>query len=198
MTELAAWFSYKSAPKLIIGFMKFKKYLTRVIRMRGDSKYFAIQVSHLLDQYVIGCADVVGDDGLFHGRTDEDGCRQRQTAAPIFEPDRLRVEWMSLPIDVMNDVLSLPFKASQVVNFVNGIAEFSMPPDYSEFFEERQYQYARLGIEAASLANKLRDHANVRSQPFLVSDPVAYMIRRKEEIEQYRRERERIIGSSVL
>ena len=30
------------------------------------------------------------------------------------------------------------------------------PPDYDETFEERQYQYSKLGIKAATLTKKLR------------------------------------------
>ncbi|CBJ37895.1 conserved protein of unknown function [Ralstonia solanacearum CMR15] len=155
-----------------------------------DSEFLAVQVSLLLDQYVIGCSDVVGDDGLCHGRTNEHGCRESQVAAPNFALELLAVECKSLPAVLMNDVLSFPSKAKQVAEFVAGAGEFSDPPDHWEWFEERQYQYARLGIEAASLATRLRLHAKVSSQPFVDCDHVAYMSRRKEEIEQVRKERD--------
>ncbi|MGC5887036.1 hypothetical protein [Ralstonia pseudosolanacearum] len=157
-----------------------------------DREYLAIQVSCLLDQYVTGCSDVVGDDGLCQGQTNRMGCHEAQVAVPHFEPNLLAVEWKSLPADLMSEVLSLPFKAKQVAEWLAGVSQYSEPPEYEEWFEERQYQYAQLGIEAASLAERLRDHVKVRFQPLVDWDPVTYMRRRKEEIEQRKKERDEI------
>lgn len=145
-------------------------------RNKKDAEYLAIQMVCMLDRYVAGCAEVVGDDGLYHGQPDSEGNSSIQVSAPKFEPDSAKVEWKSLPARLMYEVLTFPNKIEVAENHISATFEYSaFPPDYSEGFEERQLRYAELGIAAASLADKLRAHTNLPQKPVDEWDPVQYM-----------------------
>ena len=133
-----------------------------------------------LERYAADCADVVGDEGW----PDENGLRSAGVKAPKFEPHSVGVEWKSLPASLMYEVLDFPYKAELAVQKV--VAAFdclATPPDYSEGFEERQLQYAHLGLAALDLATKLRSHAGIAPRDFGEWNPAEYMRRHKAEIE---------------
>lgn len=157
---------------------------------RKDAEYLAIQVSCALEQYVGRCAEVVGDDGLSYGQPDENGYCRIQVAAPIFKPELLKVEWKSLPANLMYEVLDFPYKAEVANQSVDGAFEYAAtPPDFDEGFEERQFQFATLGIAASKLAAKLREHVGLPAKCVGDWNPVRYMEEQKTAIEQRRMER---------
>lgn len=153
-------------------------------KTRKDAEYLAIQVSCELEAYAARCAEVVGDDGLCYGQPDEDGYHRPQTEAPQFNPKSFHVEWKSLPAGLMYEVLDFPYKAEMAQRHVSAVFEYAGPPDFSEGFEDRQLQYAALGIAAAQLATKLRDHAGLPKRPIGEEwDPVCFMEEEKSKIE---------------
>lgn len=157
---------------------------------RKDAEYLAIQVSCELERYVARCADVVGDDGLYHGQPDEHGYHVIQVAAPKFDPMSFKVEWKSLPTDLMYEILDFPYKAEIADHAVSNTFEYAAdPPDYYEGFEERQFQYATLGIAASRLATKLCKYVELPSRAVGDWDPVRYMEEQRSAIESRRAER---------
>jgi hypothetical protein len=157
---------------------------------RKDAEYLAIQVSCALEQYVGRCADVVGDDGLSYGQPDENGYRRIQVATPTFNPELLKVEWKSLPANLMYEVLDFPYKAEVANQSVVGTFEYeATPPDFDEGFEERQLQFANLGIAASKLAAKLREHVGLPAKCVGAWDLIGYMEEQKTAIELRRKER---------
>lgn len=130
-------------------------------KTKKDAEYLAIQVSCELERYVSRCAEVVGDDGLCDGQTDENGCHSIQVEAPTFDPKLFGVEWKSLPVNLMYEVLDFPFQGEIANRHVAAAFEYAAsPPDFSEGFEERQFQYAVLGIAASQLVTKLRNYVD--------------------------------------
>jgi hypothetical protein len=144
----------------------------------------------MLERYVSRCAEVVGDDGLCDGQPDKNGCRRIQVSVPKFEPELAKVEWKSLPAALMYEVLDFPNKTEIASGSVNAAFEYgATPPDFEEGFEERQYQFATLGIEASRLARKMRNHVGLPSKPAADWDPVAFMEKERSEILKRRKER---------
>lgn len=157
---------------------------------RKDAEYLSILVSCELERYVACCAEVVGDDGLFEGQPDKNGYCTIQVEAPKFEPLALAVEWKSLPANLMYEILDFPYKAEVANRSVSGAFEYSAtPPDFEEGFEERQFQYAILGIVASQLVSKLRNYAGFPARSIGEWDPVRYMEEQKAAIEMRRSER---------
>ena len=69
-------------------------------------------------------------------------------------------------------------------------AEQAGPPDYEEFFEERQVQFAELGLAAAELADELRRLVKLPGPKQSGKwNPVAAMQTRRAELSERRRER---------
>jgi len=167
-----------------------KEWWFQIRKNQKDAEYLAIRVSCELERYVARCAQVVGDDGLDHGQTDEHGYHAVQAEAPKFDPMSFMVEWKSLPTTLMYEILDFPFKADIADRAVSNTFNYAAdPPDYYEGFEERQFQYAALGIAASQLVNKLRKHGKLPSRTVGDWDPVRYMEEQKSNIESRRAER---------
>jgi uncharacterized protein YlxP (DUF503 family) len=131
------------------------------------ARYLAIRVVCKLDPFVSGCCDVVYDEGIpdhegyFHDRIDD--------PTITFPED---VDWKSVPSDLMYRILGFPNaveNANQSVAFV--AQEIVATPDRSEYFEERIFQYAQLGLTALALAEEIRKTFNVPAPDFGNHDP---------------------------
>lgn len=157
---------------------------------KKEAEYLAILVSCELERYAAHCAEVVGDDGLCEGRPDENGYASIQVKAPKFEPQALSVEWKSLPAHLMYEILDFPYKAELASQSVSAAFEYAAtPPDFCEGFEERQLQYACLGIAALKLAAKLCEYVGLPTRDVGEWNPAEYMERHKADIESRRKER---------
>ena len=152
-----------------------------------DATYLAVQVVGQLDRFVFACSEVVTDDGLCRGQRDEHGYRCAQVKPPKFSPESLNVEWRSIPADLMYEILDLPYKAEVAMHIIEGASENADPPDFDDFFEERQLQYANLGLLAAATAGRLRKHAVLPERSVAHWDPIAWMSERKTKIEAIRK-----------
>lgn len=114
--------------------------------------YLAVRVVCVLDKFVAGCCEVIGDDGVY----DPEGARHHEVEPPVLTlPDD--VDWRSIRPELMYRVLMLPNEienAGNTIAFVGNMVAF--PPDYDEWFDERRYQYGKLGLYALDLASALR------------------------------------------
>lgn len=159
---------------------------------KKDAEYLSILVSCELERYAAHCAEVVGDDGLYQGQANENGYSTIQVKTPKFDPQTFSVEWKSLPAHLMYEVLDFPYKTELADSIVSAAFEdAATPPDFSEGFEERQFQYACLGLSALKLAEKLRRYVGLPPREPGEWDPAEYMQRHKAEIESLRHERAR-------
>lgn len=156
-----------------------------------NARYLAVQVVGLLDRYVFACSEVVTDNGLSQGQRDAQGFLVAQVQAPKFNPESLSVEWRSIPVDLMYEILDLPYKAEVAAHIIEGASENSNPPDFEDFFEERQLQYAELGLQAAAISNRLRKLAKLPERSVAHWDPIQWMKKHKADIEKLRTERAR-------
>lgn len=157
---------------------------------KKDAEYLSILVSCELERYAARCAEVVGDEGLCEGRPDENGYRFIQVEVPKFEPHAFSVDWKSLPAHLMYEILDFPYKAELSGKSVSAAFEYAAtPPDFWEGFEERQLQYACLGLAALKLAAKLRAYAGLPTRGIGEWNPADYMERHKVDIESERKER---------
>lgn len=167
-----------------------KEYLSERRASRKSAEYLAVRVSCLLDRFVYGCASVVGDDGLVYGQPDEDGYRRIRVPAPEFSPLSLDLDWKALPAKLMYDILTFPDQVESASHQVDGAFEFAAcPPDFEEGFEERRYQYSTVGLHAADLAARVRRTYGLPEVAEGDWDPVAYLVERKERIEEVREAR---------
>jgi|ERR1700732_1614338 len=149
--------------------------------------YLAIRVVCILDKFVEDCVDVINDDGLCEGRRDSDGCLEPQVELPDFPSFPVDVDWRSIKHDLMYRVLSLPRDVEIADQTIRHSWDISGPPDFDEFFEERKYQYACLGLSAAELARVLRNTYSIPERDFVHWNPVKTLRDKKDTIEDQRR-----------
>lgn len=156
---------------------------------KRDERYLAVLVVGQLDRYVFACSEVVMDDGLCQGQPDEQGYRRSQVKPPKFSPEALAVEWRSISTELMYEILDLPYKAELAGHIIEDASKNSFPPDLEDYFEERQLQYANLGLLAAAISAKLRTEAKLPERSVAHWDPIAWMTERKANIEATRTDR---------
>ena len=70
------------------------------------------------------------------------------------------------------------------------------PPDFGEFFEEREDQYSTLGLAASAITEELRVKYGIPRRDFGEWNPVERLKKAKQELEEYRRKRSEIIAAS--
>ncbi|MEK6292468.1 MAG: hypothetical protein V4793_13985, partial [Paraburkholderia tropica] len=87
-------------------------------KMEKEREYLAIRVAGELEAFVAGCREVAGDDGLYRGETDENGYHTVQVDAPTLELGKLNVEWKSLDVSLMYEVLDFPLQIALAASHV--------------------------------------------------------------------------------
>lgn len=148
-----------------------------------DAGFLVILVSRQLDLYVSNCASVVADDGQ-PGMGDY---YHPTTSIPKFKLELLEVEWKSLSVELINEIFDFQFWAEQAENKSSDAFEYASPPDFKEGFEERQYQYASVGIRAHELANRLRAHVGLPPRQYTGNwNPIDFMRGEISKIEKRR------------
>lgn len=158
---------------------------------RRQARYLAIRIVCVLDEFLDECTNVVGDDGLSFGQRSADGRLEAQVSQPKGLPLPDDVDWRSIDHGLMYEILALPSRIERDNRFISFEAEHAFPPDYRQFFEERQYRYACLGLDVAGLTQTLRSTYGIPEQETGEWDPVAYLVREKARIENCREDREK-------
>ncbi|MGH8251708.1 MAG: hypothetical protein ACREVI_13615 [Steroidobacteraceae bacterium] len=161
------------------------------------ARYLAIRVVCVLDKYVENCADVALDDGLCEGRRNEEGCLEPQVSPPSSPAFSEDLDWKSIDHELMYRLLSLPSEAEAANRMIAGASEHADPPDYEEVFEERQYQYAKLGLTAFALAEEIRKKYGIPSQELGDWNPAEQLTKVKGRVEEQRRKRGQYLAESA-
>lgn len=158
---------------------------------RKEAEYLAIRMVCIFESFMEVCASVVGDDGTYHGQTDADGYSRIQVTAPQLDVNLSDVNWKSLPPELMYEILYFPNLIKDADSFIDSTFEYAAdPPDYSDVFEERKYQYSQLGIMASELTAKLRKKYKIPKKHISSWDVVEYMTSERDKIKQLRLKRE--------
>lgn len=127
-----------------------------------DAALLAAIIGGELDKFISSCADVAQDDGEVDRDT---GFTNERTEVPSFDPSKFAVEWRSIDEKIMFDIHDLPYQIGFSNDAISATGEYDSPPDYSEWFDERQYQYARLGLHCVNIVARLRAAAKLRPRP---------------------------------
>lgn len=147
-----------------------------------NAEYLAIRIVCMLDRFVEGCAGVVGDDGL----SLPNGERVIQVSEPKFEIQSLDVDWKSIPADLMYEILSFPTMISSATHRASEAYKIADPPEYAEAFEERQYQYASLGLKASQISVKLHNKYHLPTFEHEDWDLIEYLREKQDRIKKMR------------
>ncbi|MCD9087372.1 hypothetical protein [Stenotrophomonas sp. SY1] len=131
-------------------------------KAKKDAALLAAIIGGELDKFISSCADVAQDDGTVDPTS---GFWDESTAVPSFDPSKFAVEWRSIDEKIMFDIHDLPYQIGFSNGAISDAAEHDSPPDFPDWFEERQYQYARLGLHCVDIVARLRTAAKLRPRP---------------------------------
>ncbi len=124
------------------------------VRHKRNRNHAAVRVVTLLDVFIDQCRDVAFDTGEpDYSQHDEGelGPSINDPDSPIFPDD---IDWQALDPQLAYRILSLPALYSAAKSAI-GQADHG-PPDHAEYFEERRYQFAKLGRVALCIVKDLR------------------------------------------
>jgi len=148
--------------------------------------YLAVRATGILERFIDGCTSVVGDNGI----EDERGCSRSQYSCPEIDFESLDVDWQSLPFDLMYEIINFPSYVEEANGLIDSVIEYvASPPDYSDFFEERQLQYAKLGLKANDLSTRLRIKYGMPKKEYENWDPIDALSKGQSKIESIKDKR---------
>ncbi|MDX8499145.1 hypothetical protein RFM99_12045 [Mesorhizobium sp. VK4C] len=112
--------------------------------------YVATRVVCMLDLFVLRCVDVINDAGEY---VDDELTPQVDAPDLEFPAD---LDWKTMDAALMYRTLSLPNEIAAADSTIAAYAEHSGPPNWDEVWDERRFQYGRVGLYALDLAADLR------------------------------------------
>lgn len=116
-----------------------------------DARYLATVLSVQLERLVIACAEVATDCG----EPDAQGNMSPRVQAPELRLELIQGNWRALSPELMHAVHLLPYKLDLASAAASAAYENDMPPDWDDFYETRQLEYARVGLEVDRVASDL-------------------------------------------
>ncbi len=136
-----------------------------------EARYLAIRLVCMLDPFIYECCSITMDNG----EPDKDGYFVPTVEAPaVVLPDN--VDWRSLDQQLMYRALSFPNEIQAAKQSISAALEYAgTPPDYPEFFVQRQKSFAQLGLAALSLADDLRAKFEIPAREDGDDDPPAHL-----------------------
>lgn len=167
-----------------------KEWIISFIKNKKEKDYISIQLIFKLDSFTSECANVVNDDGRYMGQRDADGYLRAQVDKPIFEIEKVPGDWKSLDASMIYDIHKFGIQKVNSDNKIRGVYDYAAsPPDFDEYFEERQYQYSLLGKESDRLATRLRKESGMPAREWGEFSPLDLMNKALHDIEVKRQDR---------
>lgn len=146
-------------------FLTIKEVVVGWRRRKKDAHYLAILVVSHIDRFAAGCSYVAFDDGTEYGQpAGGDGEYRATTTPPEFQPLDIKVEWKTLPNELLYDIMMLPHKKERIQTRLAGISEYADDyPDHAEWFWARRRDYAELALHAFDVSTRLRKYVGMPS-----------------------------------
>jgi hypothetical protein len=125
-------------------------------KLARERYFIATELIFELERFAEECARVARDDGeLVPPAVGAQEEREATVIQPKINLDDATGDWRVLPPLLMYRIRELPVLQGEANRMIRYAGENDSPPDYSDYFRERQYQYARLGLKAAIQAKRL-------------------------------------------
>lgn len=147
--------------------------------------YISTELIILLEQYAEDCAAVAVDDGELVCEPNRQAERVPKSSYPVpLNYETVTGDWRSLPPVLMFRIRELPLLRTNAMGSIEDGWVNSTPPDHSELFRARQYEFSRLGLKAIHLSRLLRRECGLPSSRLNASSwsaqPVMLRVLRRE------------------
>lgn len=121
-------------------------------RREAELYFISTELVFRLERFAQECAAVVQDEG----EEDARGYTRVTASAEPFAPDDIAGDWRVLPGKILYRIRELTVLFAEANRYISYVNEYDSPPDWQCTFQERRYQYARLGMKATLLSKRLR------------------------------------------
>ncbi|ADT94299.1 MULTISPECIES: hypothetical protein [Shewanella] len=162
---------------------------------KQEQYYLAVVVTMQLDRFFDEAVFLCGDNGT----PDQEGYYISTIPYPKFELPTKDVDWRSLPQDLMRDILWLPECIRSAQELIASASEYAAsPPYFEEYFETRQYEFAKLALSVNKMSMRLRKVANLPMRKISDEyyDPITGLIKIVSKVDKVRDERH--LNRSIL
>ena len=115
----------------------------------------------------MSAVDVINDSGTY----DAEGILKPAVSEPTLSlPED--VDWRNIDPHLMDRILTLPNEIENAQKSISFVADVVAGPTYyDEWFEERPYQWGRIGILALDAATNLRNQHGLKDRGYSRYDP---------------------------
>jgi hypothetical protein len=155
-------------------------------KRKREAEYLAMRLRLVFDKLVDDCSKAVHDQltrdgGGFTENTEDDPTLLLPTDG----------DYKALPRHLMFQALSIPSKVDWIEEALRSVHDFSDAPDFENYYEYRQEQWSRLGLEALELIDALCRECKVPApdRPERYSPREAFL-KKLAEVEQQKKKRE--------
>ncbi|UML94873.1 hypothetical protein [Shewanella xiamenensis] len=155
---------------------------------KQEQYYLAVLVTMHLDRFFDEAVWLCGDNGT----PDQEGCYISTIPYPKFELPTKDVDWRSLPQELMRDILWLPECIRNAQELIASASEYAAtPPYFEEYFETRQYEFAKLALAVNKMSMRLRKVANLPMRKISDEyyDPITALIKIVSKVDKARGDR---------
>lgn len=123
-------------------------------KLESERLYISTELVFLLEKFAESCANVAADAG--EDNNDPLPIREPTVDYPELSYQDVTGDWKVLHPRIMYRIRELPVLQSEASKAIAYVKEAGFPEDYREYFRERRYQYARLGIMTIIQVRRLR------------------------------------------
>lgn len=135
-----------------------RKYLTARWKRNSEAEVLAFSLATQLDRLISDCTSVVDDPLTSDPETG-------YTEATVGSPSLLFADtlpWAVFDKRLQYRIRALPNKIDAAIRSCANIGEYGDgPPDYNDYFEERQIRFCAIGLEACHLSQELAEKFGV-------------------------------------
>ncbi|ELC6355182.1 hypothetical protein Q8V91_004493 [Enterobacter hormaechei] len=121
-------------------------------KREAELYFISTELVFRLERFAQECAEVVQDEG----EVDDKGYTRSTVKAEAFSPEDIAGDWRVLPARILYRIRELTVLIPEANRYISVVQEFDSPPDWQCTFQERRYQYSRLGMKAVLLSKRLR------------------------------------------
>lgn len=123
-------------------------------KLKREQLFIATELILMLEQYAEECTQVAIDDGW-------NVAPAQSEAEPYVDYPELNLadvsgDWRVLDLRHIYRIRELPVLQNEARRAIAYAREIPAPPDHKSYFNERQYQFSRLGLIAVIMAERLR------------------------------------------
>lgn len=140
-----------------------REFIHKWFERKERRAFLATRLICELEVFIDKCASVVSDPYMYTRLNEGERLKVARYEQPKFEPLNLEVDWFSIDSKIMHDTLYLPNKIRLVEELLNSIRDENPdPPEYEYLFETREYEFARLAIEAQDILGRVSEAAGLQ------------------------------------